>query len=183
MSSTPTDSPGGTAAPPQPPTIPVHKQVDNRERGEYQFQQYFCSHKADNFEDFIEILPPLARSLHRSLFTAPGPLKKFQNVLAVLVVALETVETISLMSGSSDVHTSIEKELQGCDETLLALRKFKRQHHLNSQPQVDQKFTDEALNELTEIQERLNSYANVLDTHNTNIIRYVSNCRFNKQWN
>lgn len=104
-------------------------------------------------------------------------------MLAVLVVALETVETVSLMSGSSDVHTSIEKELQGCDENLLALQKFKRQHHLNSQPQVDQKFTDEALNELTEIQERLNSYANVLDTHNTNIIRYVSNCHFNTQWN
>lgn len=105
------------------------------------------------------------------MFTASEPLAKVQTELAVLIVGLDTVEAVSLVSGSSDVDTSIEKALQGCDEVLFALRKFYRQHHAIWPPQSGRELTDEAIKELAEIQERLAVYSNVLNTHNTNIIR------------
>ncbi|KAJ5597132.1 hypothetical protein N7450_003590 [Penicillium hetheringtonii] len=75
--------------------------------------------------------------------------------------------------GSNDVHTSIEKELQGCDEALFALRKFQRQHsgRGESVPDQSQSFTDEILKELVEIQMKLAAYSTALNTHNANIIR------------
>ena len=93
----------------------------------------------------------------------------------MLIVALETVETVSLVSGCNDVHTSIEKELQGCDEALFALRKFQRQNSGRGQSMSDesQSFTDEVLEELADIQVKLAAYSNALNTHNANIIRYV----------
>lgn len=89
----------------------------------------------------------------------------------MLIVGLDTVETVSLVSGSSDVDTSIEKELKGCDEVLFALRRFHRQHHAIWPPQAGPELTNDALKELVEIQERLEVYSKALNTHNVNIIR------------
>ncbi|KAJ5754270.1 hypothetical protein N7533_003813 [Penicillium manginii] len=108
---------------------------------------------------------------HKPTDDSSEPLSKIQTELAVLIVGLDTVETVSLVSGSSDVDTSIEKELKGCDEVLFALRRFHRQHHAIWPPQAGPELTNDALKELVEIQERLEVYSKALNTHNVNIIR------------
>ncbi|KAJ5088980.1 hypothetical protein N7532_007664 [Penicillium argentinense] len=111
----------------------------------------------------------------KQLDIPPGPFKSVQDGLALLIVALETAETAALAADSSDLHASIEKELQGCDETLLALRKLKRQYNVgDSQSEADQTpVNEETTKELEELREKLTSYTSTLNLLNANTVRSV----------